>query len=131
MEADQFTLEEANILVSWLQAKFYKLETRRQEYMTLKNRFDEIVHDPTKDGSTEDPELAQTAANLKDLAAQIEDTVQEILDRGIIVRDVTSGLVDFPSQRDGREIFLCWIGGEDSIEFWHETDQGFQNRKPL
>ena len=131
MEADQFTLEEANALVSWLQQKFHELETRRQEYITLKKRFDEIVHDPTKDGSTDDPELAQTAASLKDLAAQIEDTVQEILDRGIIVRDVNSGLVDFPSQRDGREIFLCWIGGEDRIEFWHETDQGFENRKPL
>ena len=131
MESDQFTLEEANTLVPWLQDKFHELETRRQKYMNLKNRFDEIVHDPTKDGSTEDPELAQTAANLKDLAAQIEDAVQEILDRGIIVRDVTSGLVDFPSQRDGREIFLCWVGGEDSIEFWHETDQGFINRKPL
>ena len=131
MEADQFTLEEANTLVSWLQKQFHGLEIRRQEYMTLKNRFDEIVHDPTKDGSTEDPELAQTSANLKDLAAHIEDDVQEILDRGIIVRDVTSGLVDFPSQRDGREIFLCWIGGENRIEFWHETDQGFENRKPL
>ena len=131
MEADQFTLEEANALVSWLQQKFHELETRRQEYISLKNQFDEIVHDPTKDGSPEDPELAQTAANLKDLAAHIEDTVHEILDRGIIVRDVTSGLVDFPSQRDGREIFLCWIGGEDSIEFWPETTQGFENRKPL
>ena len=131
MEADQFTLEEANTLVSWLQERFHGLETRRQEYISLKNQFDEIVHDPTKDGSTEDPELALTAANLKDLAAQIEDAVQEILDRGIIVRDVTSGLVDFPSQRDGREIFLCWIGGENRIEFWHETNQGFQNRKPL
>lgn len=131
MEADQFTLEEANTLVSWLQKRFHGIETRRQEYITLKNQFDEIVHDPTKNGSTEDPELAQTAAHLKDLAGQIEDAVQEILDRGIIVRDVTNGLVDFPSQRDGREIFLCWIGGEDRIEFWHETDQGFQNRKPL
>ena len=131
MEADQFTLEEANTMVSWLQEKFHGLEARRQEYMTLKSRFDEIVHDPTKDGATEDRDLARAAANLKDLAAQIEDSVQEILDRGIIVRDVTRGLVDFPSQQNGREIFLCWIGGEDKIEFWHETDQGFQNRKPL
>ncbi|MBC8281215.1 MAG: DUF2203 domain-containing protein [Chloroflexi bacterium] len=131
MEADQFTLEEANALVPWLQQKFRELETSRQEYMALQKRFDEIVRDPTKDGSTEDPELVQTAANVKDLAAQIEDGVQEILDRGIIVRDVTSGLVDFPSQRDDREVFLCWIGGEESIEFWHETDRGFEHREPL
>jgi hypothetical protein len=65
------------------------------------------------------------------LAAQIEDGVQEILDRGIIVRDVSTGLVDFPSQRDGREVFLCWIGGEEKIEFWHETDRGFDYREPI
>ncbi|MBC8280230.1 MAG: DUF2203 domain-containing protein [Chloroflexi bacterium] len=131
MEADQFTLEEANALVPWLQGKFLELELRRQQFITAQKRFDEIVHDPTKDGSTADPELAETAASVKTLSAQIEDMVQEILDQGIILRDVSSGLVDFPSQRDGREVFLCWIGGEERIEFWHETNRGFEHREPL
>ena len=131
MEPDQFTLEEANAIVPWLQAKFHELESRRQEYMTAQKRFDEIIHDPTKDGSTADPELAETSASVKTLSAQIEDMVQEILDQGIILRDVSSGLVDFPSQRDGREVFLCWIGGEERIEFWHETNRGFEHREPL
>jgi len=131
MEADQFTLEEANALVPWLQEKFLEMELRRQQYVTAQKRFDEIVHDPAKDGSTPDPELAETAASVKTLAAQVEDMVQEILDKGIILRDVSSGLVDFPSQRDGREVFLCWIGGEERIEFWHETNRGFEHREPL
>jgi len=131
MEADQFTLEEANALVPWLQEKFLDLELRRQQYLAAQKRFDEIVHDPTKNGSTPDPELAEVAASVKSLAAQVEDTVQEILDRGIILRDVSSGLVDFPSQRDGREVFLCWIGGEEEIRFWHETNFGFEHRQPL
>ena len=131
MEADQFTLEEANALVPWLQEKFLEMELRRQQYVTAQKRFDEIVHDPAKDGSTPDPELAETAASVKTLAAQVEDMVQEILDQGIILRDVSSGLVDFPSQRDGREVFLCWTGGEERIEFWHETNRGFEHREPL
>ena len=131
MEADQFTLEEANALVPWLQEKFLEMELRRQQYVTAQKRFDEIVHDPDKDGSTPDPELAETAASVKTLAAQVEDMVQEILDKGIILRDVSSGLVDFPSQRDGREVFLCWTGGEERIEFWHETNRGFEHREPL
>ena len=131
MEADQFTLEEANALVPWLQEKFLEMELRRQQYVTAQKRFDEIVHDPAKDGSTPDPELTETAASVKTLAAQVEDMVQEILDKGIILRDVSSGLVDFPSQRDGREVFLCWTGGEERIEFWHETNRGFEHREPL
>ena len=131
MESDQFTLDEANALVPWLQEKFLDLELRRQQYLAAQKRFDEIVHDPTKNGSTPDPELAEVAASVKSLAAQVEDTVQEILDRGIILRDVSSGLVDFPSQRDGREVFLCWIGGEEEIRFWHETNFGFEHRQPL
>ena len=131
MEADQFTLEEANALVPWLQEKFLEMELRRQQYVTAQKRFDEIVHDPAKDGSTPDPELAETAANVKTLAAQVEAMVQEILAKGIILSDVSSGLVDFPSQRDGREVFLCWTGGEERIEFWHETNRGFEHREPL
>ena len=131
MESDQFTLEEANALVPWLQEKFLDLELRRQQYLAAQKRFDEIVHDPTKDGSTPDLELAEVAASVKSLATRVEDTVQEILDRGIILRDVSSGLVDFPSQRDGREVFLCWIGGEEEIRFWHETNFGFEHRQPL
>ena len=131
MESDQFTLDEANALVPWLQEKFLDLELRRQQYLAAQKRFDEIVHDPTKDGSTPDLELAEVAVSVKSLAARVEDTVQEILDRGIILRDVSSGLVDFPSQRDGREVFLCWIGGEEEIRFWHETNLGFERRQPL
>ena len=50
---------------------------------------------------------------------------------GIIVRDVATGLVDFPSQREGREVYLCWIRGEERIDFWHETNRGFAHRQPL
>jgi hypothetical protein len=65
------------------------------------------------------------------LVRRLEETLEEITDRGIIVRDVASGLVDFPSLREGREVYLCWISGEDRIEYWHETDRGFAHRQPL
>ena len=42
-----------------------------------------------------------------------------------MLRDLDRGLVDFPSLRDGREIYLCWEEGEDEIGFWHEPDAGF------
>src|SRR4051812_23170625 len=51
--------------------------------------------------------------------------------RGIVVRDLDSGLIDFPSLRDGREVYLCWIDGEQDIGFWHELDAGYAGRQAL
>ena len=126
MESDQFTLDEANALVPWLAETFRKLELVRQEYVTLQERISELAK---RSGS--DDETAQLAASSELLARQIEEVVEEILDRGIIVRDVATGLVDFPSQREGREVYLCWIGGEERIDFWHETNRGFSHRERL
>lgn len=49
----------------------------------------------------------------------------------VILRDLETGLVDFPSLRDGREVYLCWKEGEDEIAFWHEVDAGMAGRRPL
>lgn len=52
-------------------------------------------------------------------------------DAGILLRDIEQGLIDFPSMREGREVFLCWRLGEDSIAWWHDTESGFSSRQPL
>ena len=52
-------------------------------------------------------------------------------EREIVLRDLGRGLVDFPSLREGREVYLCWEEGEDEIAFWHEPDAGFAGRRPL
>jgi hypothetical protein len=50
---------------------------------------------------------------------------------GILIRDVDAGLVDFPSERDGQPVFLCWKLGEDEVGYWHPVDTGFSGRRPL
>jgi len=47
------------------------------------------------------------------------------------VKDPATGLVDFPSLRDGEEILLCWLLGEDEVAWWHTLDGGFAGRRPL
>ena len=76
-------------------------------------------------------DLVGLQRDLERLAQDVQDSVSEIANVGIIIRDVTSGLVDFPSVREGREVYLCWIKGEARIEYWHETDRGFSHRQPL
>lgn len=60
-----------------------------------------------------------------------EDLLRNLDDQCIIVRDLDRGLVDFPSLRDGREVFLCWEEGEPQIAYWHDLDAGYAGRQPL
>ena len=132
MRHQQFTLAEANALVPWLEETFQRLEPGRQEHLALQERLAELMRRRSGNGSSSsNEELGRVQESVDRLARQIEEGVQEVLDRGIIVRDIERGLVDFPSQREGREVFLCWIRGEDQIGFWHETDRGFAHRQPL
>jgi hypothetical protein len=67
-----------------------------------------------------------------DLPAQLRTVVADIQRRGVIVRDVRSGLIDFPSMREGTAVFLCWKLGEPwRIEWWHPTTTGIAGRRRL
>ncbi len=55
----------------------------------------------------------------------------EFHSREIQLKDVERGLIDFPSLREGREVFLCWELDEEDIEHWHELDSGFAGREPI
>ena len=57
--------------------------------------------------------------------------VNAIHERGAIVKSLDDGLVDFPAQREGEEILLCWRRGEDEVAFWHPLEEGFAGRKPI
>jgi hypothetical protein len=50
---------------------------------------------------------------------------------GVVVRDPAGGLIDFPSERDGEPIYLCWRLGEERVAWWHPTTSGFADRRPL
>ena len=126
MEPDQFTLEEDNALIPWLAEKFQNLNLVRQEYVSIQER----MNDPRINSGNE-IEVSQLKSTSDQLARQLEEGVEEILDQGIIVRDLSLGLVDFPSLRDNRDIYLCWIGGEVRVDYWHEIDQGFSHRQPI
>ena len=132
MERRQFTLDEANALVPWLEETFQRLANMRREQTDAQSQLDELLEHRGSNGSSSSNEAMQQAqGNVDRLARLMEEGFQDILAEGIIVRDVATGLVDFPSQREGREVFLCWIRGEEPIDFWHETNRGFAHRQPL
>jgi hypothetical protein len=65
------------------------------------------------------------------LAEELARTVDEIQQTGCLVKDLETGLVDFPSWRGGEKVYLCWKLGEARIGYWHGIEEGFAGRKPL
>lgn len=62
---------------------------------------------------------------------RLDNVVRQILATGVEIKDINSGLLDFPAMRAGREVCLCWKAGETTIGFWHEIDAGFAGRQPI
>ncbi len=59
------------------------------------------------------------------VAAEIRALVRTINELGVEVKDLDAGLIDFPTVRRGKPIYLCWKLGEgDSIEWWHDSLAG-------
>lgn len=64
-------------------------------------------------------------------ARELQSLVAQVLERGIEIKDLARGLVDFPHWRQGEEVYLCWLYGEDDIHYWHTLEGGFAGRQPL
>lgn len=61
----------------------------------------------------------------------LREEVEYLASRGILLRDPETGLIDFPAERDGERVFLCWRLGEGDVAFYHGERGGFSGRKPL
>jgi hypothetical protein len=65
------------------------------------------------------------------LVHEIKDALDRIHATGCVVKDLDTGLVDFPAILKNEEVYLCWRLGEDRIRFYHRQDEGFSGRKPI
>jgi len=57
--------------------------------------------------------------------------LDQLEEKGAILKDLHKGLVDFIVEFEGRPVFLCWMLDEDKIQHWHEVDSGFDGRKRI
>ncbi|HEY8644884.1 MAG TPA: DUF2203 domain-containing protein [Gaiellaceae bacterium] len=72
---------------------------------------------------------AQTElGGLADVALACVDKLEEL---GVVLKDLDLGLLDFPSEREGAEVLLCWHAGEDAVTSWHGLEEGYAGRKPI
>lgn len=120
-----FTLDEANACLPRLRHLIEEIQQVRQEVATARPELWPVFQKAVNNGGR------KRASELFFLFQRLERAVNEIKGIGCVLKDIDTGLVDFLSKRDEREVYLCWRYGEDEIRYWHDLHTGFAGRQPL
>jgi hypothetical protein len=127
-----FTPEEANAALEQVRPLVEQLVAGREEHALAVERQEELERKIRGNGGGIPPaELASATAEVDAIARRLARLVDEIASHGAQVKDLDSGLIDFPALRRGETVLLCWQLGEDEIAWWHRVDDGFAGRRPL
>ena len=80
---------------------------------------------------TVDLRVVALEKEVQSIARDIDAFQGELEALDIQLKDRRIGLVDFPTELDGRRVLLCWRLGEPSVQYWHDEDAGYAGRQPL
>jgi hypothetical protein len=128
----EFTLEEANAAVEELRPLVARMVEHGEALNAAQRAQLQLVTRIAGNGGDMQPsDLGELAETIQREADAVAECAQEITAAGAQIKSLEEGLLDFPSERDGEEVLLCWKLGEDDIRYWHGVDEGFAGRKPL
>jgi hypothetical protein len=128
-----FTLEEAQALLdAELRGPAERMVELRARSRDLEERWRRLVLAiGSNGGNFETPEVRRLQAEVEAAHAELRDLVAGFTDQGVQVKDMDTGLIDFPAVVDGQAALLCWRVGEERIAHWHTPEDGFAGRRPL
>ena len=125
MEERIFTLAEAQSLLPRLRSLLTEIGEEWNHIRELNPDVQKARDNAAHDGfSKSGVDYVQSVSYLMSLIHQIKDM-------GVLLKDADRGLCDFPYERQGRIVYLCWQLGEDKFEYWHDIETGFAGREPL
>lgn len=141
-----YTLDRANERLRDVRPILEDLRARRGELVGLRDRLHAVslaeVPDASR-GSLFDDALTDAAgagepgsgrviaARIQAVIDQMQAGVERLDAWDVMLRDIETGLVDFPALVAGRQVWLCWRLGEGSVAWWHELSTGVAGRRPL
>jgi hypothetical protein len=127
-----FTPDEANALLAEVRPLAERLVERKRALDEAEALRAELLGRIAGNGGDLTPsDVAEAVARVDREAAAIGALVEELQGLGVQVKDLALGLLDFPWEREGEVVLLCWRVGEDEIGYWHALEEGYAGRKPL
>jgi len=134
-----YDFDSANARLPELSDALRSLQSLRADVVRLRDRIVEL-NTPVAAGSagTDSPpredaiaESQRLKLRMQGLVDQMIATVARIDEWSVQLRDIETGLVDFPALASGRQVWLCWRLDESRVEWWHDLDSGFDSRRRL
>lgn len=126
-----YAIDEANAALPDVERILGALREQRAELIQARDRAIGL----TPEDGTPPPEAAEQLRLLRlrmqGLIDQMQAGVARLVELDITLRDIQTGLIDFPALVSGRPIWLCWRLGEPEVGHWHAQDEGFDSRRPL
>lgn len=127
-----FTADEANAALPEVRPLVERLVEARADLLAAQARQAEVAARVGGNGGGFQPQLAASIAEALTAAeTALREALESLDELGVVVKDLDAGLVDFPSDRDGELVLLCWQLGEERVAWWHTLDAGFAGRQPL
>jgi hypothetical protein len=127
-ERHTYTIDEANALIPQVRAVLLQLAVQQRR---LDASHAEMHRQLDANGG---PEGAAAAGRQETETAEIREGMRTLLmhlsELGVELRDIEMGLVDFPGDREGKPVWLCWRLSDARVAFWHPTDEGYATRRP-
>jgi len=120
-----FTLEEAREELPELRRQFARIQILLAELQAAhleQQRIQELIE--SNGHGSRHPDFGPQVAELQEIVSSINA-------KGIEIKHLQNGLIDFPHLREGEEVYLCWLYGEDDIRYWHTLEGGFAGRMAL
>ena len=131
--ARQFTLAEAQSLIPEVSCLLRDAVSLKGAYREAEEAIETWTQRITMMGGVMvDRNQAIDARKRRDTsAASLRNAIEQVQAIGCVVKDLDIGLIDFPTEFRGEEVYLCWKLGEPRIEFWHGVEEGFRGRKAI
>ena len=127
-----YAIDEANATLPEVDRILTALRDQRVELIALRDEALVATPDDGEPATDADAEkLRLIRLKMQGLIDQMQAGVARLVDLDITLRDISTGLIDFPALMAGRHIWLCWRLGETDVGHWHRHDEGFSNRRPL
>jgi hypothetical protein len=124
-----FTHEEATAFLPMLRPRLQHLAAMKRRLDGVRQEFNALRQQASANGHAK--RAQELEKELHTLVHNLNTEIAAIQALGVEVKDLSIGLVDFPSEREGRVVYLCWRMDEPAIIAWHELDGGYLGREPL
>jgi len=128
-----FTLDEAQSLLPVLESLLKRAIDGKQLAEEVDSGLTDLMRRIYLSGGmrVDVSKVSQQRAEMESHLQRVRESVAEIDSIGVQVKDLETGLLDFPCRVDDQVVLLCWQMGEPAIEHWHPTEAGFKDRQPL